>query len=293
MIIYTNSGKQISENRTFKPTPDYTNPSLIKVGIGANPVKIPSIADTGLTNEIPFGTFTTIDNCDSLTGWSAINGTISLNSSIRVDSTNAIDIQKTDAGDSNVRVSKGTLTSFNFTDSFLFWVYIDPTILSNLTFITFNIGQNLANSYYWTLPASSFLGGWNCVYGITVANATGSTGSPTPTGCVYFRLYLTTNQPTVVWSTNLVVLDAINTYVPSTISTTNTISTANNTITITSSLPANTFTTDSETWIVPLAEMGVFNTDSPKKIFDHSKFTTLSFDGLSDLNIEEQYIFNQ
>lgn len=47
--IITNQGKLIALNRTFKGSPDYTQPSLFKVGTGTN---TPTVADTNLQTPV-------------------------------------------------------------------------------------------------------------------------------------------------------------------------------------------------------------------------------------------------
>ncbi len=47
--VWTTDGNKVTLNRTFKSSPDYTVPSLIKLGDGTT---TPSIADTDLENEV-------------------------------------------------------------------------------------------------------------------------------------------------------------------------------------------------------------------------------------------------
>ena len=59
--LKTTKGKNIMLNRMYKASPDYTNPSQIKVGTGTTE---PTVSDTDLEDAVPIGSGTSLDVAD-------------------------------------------------------------------------------------------------------------------------------------------------------------------------------------------------------------------------------------
>jgi hypothetical protein len=65
--LITSLGKNTMLNRTYKSSPDYTVPSIMKTGASST---TPLVTDTALVKPLPWSTAgTTIDACDATSGW--------------------------------------------------------------------------------------------------------------------------------------------------------------------------------------------------------------------------------
>ena len=106
-----------------------------------------------------------VDNCDSLTGWAAVDsGLISLNTTTKVEGTGAINLYT--AGSEGAM--EKTTTSIDFTDKELqLWVYIkDSSALSNIDNWQVRFGSSSSDFYFWGFSDTSTFPlklqvGWN------------------------------------------------------------------------------------------------------------------------------------
>ena len=190
--VITDKGKIIFLNRTYKVTPDYTAPTVFKVGINNG---TPSVTSTELDRPVPISGTESVDDCEATTGWNAgTDSVVSLNSSTYKIGSGALNIYKTGTAGTVASASK-TTTSRDFTSKDLHsWVYIATLadLVATGTAVTIRFGSDSSNYYYYDVNISSLSAGWNLVV-FNSAGASGTTGSPTIAACDYYYIAFNTD----------------------------------------------------------------------------------------------------
>jgi hypothetical protein len=275
--IITNTGKKIALNRTFKSTPDYGIPSIFKIGIGTN---TPSTTDTDIQTKIPITGTELVDNCDVTTGWTPnVDCTLTVNTTTYKEGAGALNFTKTGTATANANASKTTL-SINFTNKEInLWVYIyDTTTLNKLSVsncFQIQLGSDSSNYYYWNKNKPDFVVGWNYLSGLTTSTASGTTGSPVITAMNYTLIQLTATASGQTWSVGNIIVDIIqvagsSSFIKSLLSGYPLLDESNLQVTnkalLALSEANNSFN---------ISEFGMFNTDSPNKIFSRVVHTPI------------------
>lgn len=211
----TRQGAQVRNNRTFKNSPDYSEPSKFKVSIST-----PNVAwsDTSLVTTVPIAGSEMVDGCSNVTGWTA-SGTnsVTVNSSVfKPDSgtDGALNVVKSDTSSALFSVSK-TVTSLTATSKdLLVWFYVkDSTALgkfkSSGTAVVIRYGSGASDYWYKDYEDSDFVVGWNFLKLGVTSGFTGSTGSPDMANADYFYLSVECNNATDTFVAGDVVFDSI------------------------------------------------------------------------------------
>jgi len=161
----TTSGKNLMINRSYKSSPDYSEISEFKIGIGTT---TPSTSDTDLAISIPIDDTEQEDSCDSITNWSqGTDGAISLNNSTYKEGTGSINLYKTAGTVDNVLYyNNNNMTSSDFTSKDL-WVffYISTDGYSKLATtdaVELRFGNDYNTNYYYRrYDKADLSSGWN------------------------------------------------------------------------------------------------------------------------------------
>lgn len=203
----TNSGIKMALNRMYKTTPDYTIPSVFKIGTSQS---APTTTDTDLTHPIPISGTEQIDDCDTADWTDSADMTSTLDSTTFKQGDGSLALTKDATASALATVTK-TTTSLDFTDKeFSIWLYIiDATALAKLatsTALEIRFGSDSSNYYSWTKDNADLSTGWNLIDGLTSSNAT-VTSSPTITACDYTQIRLTATGSAITWSAGDIIMD--------------------------------------------------------------------------------------
>lgn len=217
--ILNNQGKKLAINRIFKATPDYTAPSQFKVGINNG---TPNVANTDLTEPIPIGNGTVLDDGDNqLTGSGGGSNTTD-NTTTYKEGANQSDNTAQDLLATTGSATKTwTIADLSANGSLAaaaqpvgFWLYIkDATalakFLSSGTCLSLRIGSDTSNYYYKNWEASDLSTGWNWLHsGSTNLEDLDENG--TVSGNLdTFQLEIITNNATDTFTTGDVVYDLL------------------------------------------------------------------------------------
>lgn len=283
--VLTKNGKNITFNRTYKTTPDYTIPSQLQFGISnATPVE----ADTGLDYPIPIDDGVVNDDGDNqLTGSSGGDNTTDNTTSYKpgagvtdvtaqnliANNTNATKIWTI----SNLAANGNLITG---TKMGSIWLKINDAadlakFKSSGTCVELKLGSGVGDYYSKTWEASDLAVGWNWLTTVTTAiedlTETGTVAGNIDT----FIIEITTNNATDTFIAGDVIYDLLRTWddadtlinfetgFPS-FDETNKKVTVQGLLT---SIKANGFNINA---------VGIFNTDTPKKCFQIMTFTAES-----------------
>lgn len=203
----TNSGHQISLNRTFKSTPDYTPASVFKVGIGTTEV---TTIQTDLETPIPITGQETVDDCETADWTDSTDMTTSLNSTdFRIDS-NSLNLTKDGTTSVDVSTSK-TTTSIDFNDKNLeVFIFVDDQttldLFATTDCLTIRFGSDSSNYYQWTKDKADFSVGWN-YFSFNDDNEDSTTGTPDNNNMNYTFIQLTTTAIGDTWIAGKVAMD--------------------------------------------------------------------------------------
>ncbi len=208
--VTTNDALLIAMNRMYKSSPDYTEPSVFKVGTTQTTAQV---TDQDLDHPVPISGTEQIDDCDATTGWTdSADMTISVNSTTFKQGSGSLNLTKDGTASANASTSK-TTTNRDFTSKdFSIWLYVlDQTTLdlfATTNCITLRFGSDASNYYQWTKNKADLAVGWNLIDQLTSANAT-PTGSPTITACDYTFVQITSVNAADTWSAGAVIMDDI------------------------------------------------------------------------------------
>jgi hypothetical protein len=205
--IITNSGKKIIINRSYKASPDYTVPSLFKVGIDNS---TPSVTDTDLDNPVPMDSTEAVDDCEATTGWTDSADMTAATSTTRVkEGTYSLSLAKDNTGSATYSTAK-TTTSLDFTSKTLFvWLYItDVTdlVATGTDAVTIRFGSDASNYYQMGWDISVLAAGWNMLY-FTSASADSTTGTPSLAAMDYSYIALTCDLAADTVAANRIMMD--------------------------------------------------------------------------------------
>jgi len=147
-----------------------------------------------------------IDNCDAITGWSATNGAISLNTTTKYQGTGAINFNKTTTSSTTSWVDKNH-TSFDGTDQYVnVWYYIkDQTTLDKIDSLILLLLAPDSFSQFQLQNISPSNIGWSYV-SINISDMT-QVGSPDIADIITTRLYVITNNVTDTFTTGDFIMD--------------------------------------------------------------------------------------
>lgn len=210
--VMTNNALLIAMNRMYKATPDYTRPSVFKVGINQTTAQS---TDTDLDQPVPISGTESVDTCEVVTGWTdSADMTISVNSSTYKEGDNALNLTKDATGSADASTSKTESSALDFTSKELsVWLYIiDSTALNLLatsSCLTIRFGSDSSNYYEWQKDKADLATGWNLITGLTSSNADTTTGTPTLTACDYIFIQLTGLAAGTTWSAGDFIMDDI------------------------------------------------------------------------------------
>lgn len=275
--VITTDGKKIALNRTFKTSPDYSAPTVFKVGTNGTS---PSITQTDLLNPIPIADQEIADNCDSTSGWNdSADMTVSVNSDILKFGVGALNLTKDGTSSSNASTSK-TVTNLDFDDKRLeFFFYIaDQATLDKLTTtdcVTIRYGSDSSNYYQWTRDKSNLNLLWNYINNLTDDNEDTVVGTPDNNNMDYFFIQLDTINASDTWIAGKVVMEDIR--IAGSDDFTKVFVTGYPTFDETNlQASIRCFLNSLEANGHDLVEFGIFNTDSSAKMWSRSVFTIVS-----------------
>ena len=275
--VITTEGKKIALNRTFKTSPDYSAPTVFKVGTNGTS---PSITQTDLLNPIPIADQEIVDNCDSTSGWSdSADMTVSVNSDILKFGVGALNLTKDGNSSSNASTSK-TVTNLDFDDKRLeFFLYIaDQATLDKLTTtdcVMIRYGSDSSNYYQWTRDKSNLNLLWNYINNLTDDNEDTVVGAPDNNNMDYFFIQLDTINTSDTWIAGKVIMEDIR--IAGNDDFTKVFVTGYPTFDETNlQASIRCFLNSLEANGHDLVEFGIFNTDSSAKMWSRSVFTIVS-----------------
>ena len=278
-------GKNLLLNRAYKTSPDYTIPSVFKVGIGTT---TPLESDTDLENAVPISDGTVPDDgSNTLTGSDGGD-----------NSTNNTTTYKEGAGQSDVTAQNLIANNTNATKTWTIadlavagsdavaasrvgmWLYVkDAAALAKFktsgTCFSMRVGSDSSNYYKIDKTAADLAVGWNWITSGTTA-LNGLTEVGTVSGDLdTFVLVATTNNATDTFVAGDVIYDLLRQWTDSDLVTTfvtgyPSFDETNKKVTLRyflSSTQANGF---------PLTEVGSFNTDGTRIMVEHDVFTSIS-----------------
>ena len=275
-LAISNNGKKIALNRTFKASPDYTAPTVFKVGIGTT---TPTSNDTDLETPVPLSGEEIIDDCETADWSDSADMSSSLNSSTYKIGSNSLNLTKDGTASVNASVSK-TTTSLDFSDKkFEFFLYIDDTatldLLATTDCLTIRFGSDASNYYQWTRNKAELSIGWNYINNITDDNEDSTTGTPDNANSDYSFIQLTTTLSASTWTAGKVAMDDLRLA-----------SSGDFTQTFVSGYPVFDETNIQATTRAllnsleangqELTEFGLFNTDATELMWGHSVHTALT-----------------
>ena len=161
----TKIGKNLILNRAYKSSPDYSEISQFKIGIGTT---TPGASDTSLDTPIPITGTEQADACDSITNWAqGTDGAISLNNTTYKEGTGGINLYKSGATvDNVVYYNNNNMTSLDFTAKDI-WVFLfistnGYAVLAISDAIEIRFGNDYDTNYYYLKYDKADLStGWN------------------------------------------------------------------------------------------------------------------------------------
>jgi hypothetical protein len=273
--IWANQGNKVILNRTFKASPDYTAPSVLKIGIGST---TPVASDTDLVNPVPIDSTESVDDCDTSDWSDSADMTTSLNSTTYKEGEGSLNLTKDGTASANASTSK-TTTSRDFTSKGLsIWIYIKDSTdygkLATSNCLEIRFGSDSSNYYYWQKDKADLTTGWNLIQELTSSNADGTTGSPTIASCDYTFVQLTADASATTWSAGDFIMDDIKL-----------VSSGDYILSLSSGYPVLDETNLQATFRAtlntlqangyPLREFGLFNTDSSRIMVSRSVHTEI------------------
>jgi len=204
--IITNNGKITMLNRAFKASPDYTAPTVFKVGIENG---TPSVTSTDLDHPIPISGVETVNDCEDHTNFTAgTDSALSDNATTYKQGNGSISIAKSGTSGTTFSMS-GTVTSLDFANKKLStWLYIlDITdLVTSGTAVSIRYGNDGSNYWQYDIDIGSLANGWN-LFEWEDGDASSSTGSPSTTACDYYAIILNTDLAADTVAADRVVVD--------------------------------------------------------------------------------------
>ena len=218
LTLKTNGGKKISLNRAYKSVPDYTVPSVLKLGINQS---VPNILSTGLDVLIPILNGTVCDNgANLMTGSSGGDNTTDNTTTYKQGA------GLSDATSQNL-IANGTNATKIWTISDLttyganavstkyigLWFYIkDATALAKLkssgTCLEFRLGADSTTNYYSKVyTVAELVVGWNFLGGTGLLSTWTVNGTPGTLND--FQIRITTNNATDTFVAGDVIYDLL------------------------------------------------------------------------------------
>lgn len=180
--IITKQGKILILKRIGSDT-GTTKISLISVGDDST---APSINDTDLKNKVPVNG-TTIDSCESTSGWLATNGTISLNENY-ISPNYSISLSKTSTTNTNCYCEK-TFTSFSIQNKKVYlFAFFSQSLLSKLASTEsfwIRLGSNSSNYFYLMVDLANLTQGWKY---FVLNEELEKVGSPNASSITYMQI---------------------------------------------------------------------------------------------------------
>lgn len=285
--IIVNTGKQIMLERTYDASTTVTAPTQFKLGILNG---TPLVTDTGLDVPVPYDDGTVNDDGSNVMTGSNGGDNSTDNTATYKEGSTSIATDNT-AQNLNTNTSSATKqwaisnlasagTVIDSTKYLTAWFYIaDATtlayFLSSGTALEVRVGSDASNYYSLTKTAAQLSVGWNWLssYPDTTADLTetGTVGSPID----YFSIIVTTNNATDTWSEGDVVYDLLRTFEDADFladvlvgyPVINTTDLEVEYRVYLNTLKANGF---------DINGLGLFNTDSPAKLFSEDTYTAES-----------------
>jgi len=275
--VITSLGKNQYINRMFESSPTQTKPQYIQLGMCS---KTPVVTDTKVISPLPISTSNVaiIDACDSTSGWS-VSGDAS---AVTLNNTAGEYLEGTGCLNMPVVYSAGTsswyktVTGFDGTGDYYTWMlYIsslsDISSGSNACQIDLGTG-GFANYNGYYFDKNILQVGWNALvcdienpdsifgFGATITNID--------------RIRLTITNATT-WTTNDIRMDWNQTYpIVDTFTTFSSGYPSYNTSNKSVTLSGQDVSTSTNGYLI--REIGVFNSDSPKKLYSRDTFTTIN-----------------
>lgn len=209
--------------------PRYTDGSGLRFFLVTSPADI--LPSTGAQNVLceyrntsGWPTYTSVDSCDSATGWTdGTNMTTSVNTTTFKSGVGALNLTKDSVTTALTYTSK-TTTSVDFTGKKLgFWFYCASTSayakLAAASSMIVRFGSDSSNYFQWnfvnTALAGGLLGqtlngtGWQYIE-CSQLNYTSKTGTPVLTTCAYTYIGLTASDgTTITWSAGDFIIDQL------------------------------------------------------------------------------------
>ncbi len=279
--IWTDNGKNVALNRTYKTTPDYTVPSNMRLGVDqAEPFGV----DTAITKPVPILDGTVNDDGNNqLTGANGGTNTTDNTTTYRPGAgvtdnvaqnllSNGTSANK-EWSISNLATNGTVITGARYMG---FSIYIkDQTTLDYLTTsncVEIRVGSDSSNYYYKQWDKADLQLGWNFLSTISTA-VEDLTETGTVVGSIdYFYIKIVTNNAADSWSSADVIYDLLRTWqasdeINSIVSGYPSFDEANQRVTLRyylNATQANGF---------DLSGLGIENTDTPPKVTDIEEFT--------------------
>ena len=275
--LIANDALLIAMNRMYKSSPDYTAPSVFKVGVDQTTV---TVNDTDLVHPVAISGTESVDNCDVTTGWTdSADMTIAVNSTLFKEGVASLSLAKDGTSTVNANTSK-TTTSRDFTSKELhIWIYVNTQAtldkFATTDCFTIRLGSGAANYSQWTKDKSFFSLGWNLIDDLTVSNRDSETGTHVLNASDFTLVQLTSTASGDTWVANEVLMDDIKI-----------ISSDDFTKNLTAGFPSIDESTKNVTFRAELSSVeangylitgfGIFNTDSTAKLDSADDFPSES-----------------
>jgi len=159
---------------------------------------------------------TTIDNMDATTGWTPSNSVIALETTIKIEGTGSVQMQKTSTSGNYASMDKTMGSSKDFSSdaaTFVLWVYIkDATMFNKIASggggIQIRYGSDASNYYDWRFNRDNIYAvGWNRIGDMRKNNAYNTIGTPNQTKMDYVRYYHFTTAQSSTWTGDAFLVD--------------------------------------------------------------------------------------
>lgn len=184
--LITNPGKVVLLKRAYTANPLVTAPSYFKARAGGPDI---TVGSTSLGIDIPISNGTSVDLCQSTSGWTASNGTTSVNEVNKIKGTGSLHLTKTSTIADTVSITK-TFSSFNITDKRIYsFVFISSSLLSILSSVEIRLRSGVSD--YISRSFDSLVSGWNAIF---IDDTATQTGSPTLAALTSIYLSYTTEE---------------------------------------------------------------------------------------------------
>lgn len=217
--VYTEDGKIVDNNRTYKAVPDYTTVSKFGVGIKQG---TPLVADTDLDYVVPINNGTVNDNGDNTFTGSSGGDNSTDNTTTFKPGAGETDNTAQNLISNNTNVTKiwtiADLSSLGINaiadQPFAMWIYIkDAAALAKFliagTALEIKLGSDSSNYYSKTFELTDLATGWNWITSNTV-NVEDLTETGTVVGDIdTFLIEIITNNATDVFIAGDVIYDLL------------------------------------------------------------------------------------